>query len=141
MATKIAIPNHKGGVGKTTTATNLAHALAMKGYRVVAVDLDPQGQTSTALGLPQEPSVFKILVNPEEDALQWVRRTGRENLEIISGDRTTSTAQLVLNAENRPMSAIKTTLQELEPAYDFIIFDTAPLWAASRNGLSLRLTW
>jgi cellulose biosynthesis protein BcsQ len=59
----IAIGNQKGGVGKTTTAVTLAHGLALQNYNVLLVDLDPQGQCSSLLGLEQEAGVFNLLVN------------------------------------------------------------------------------
>ena len=127
MTAKIIVsPNQKGGVGKTSTTVHVAHSLALRGFRVLIVDFDPQGQAATALGLPQESGVFNLLVNTKTDPFQWVRRTGRENLAIVPGDRSTATAQIVLNAENRPIDSIKTTLRALAQAYDYILLDTAP---------------
>jgi len=127
MTAKIIIsPNQKGGVGKTSTTVHVAHSLALRGFRVLIVDFDPQGQAATALGLPQESGVFNLLVNTKTDPFQWVRQSGREKLDILPGDQTTSTAQIVLNAENRPVDAIKTLLRKLAQAYDYLILDTAP---------------
>ena len=122
----IVIPNHKGGTGKTTTAISLASSVALRGFRVLIVDFDPQGQAATALGLPQENGVFNLLVGSSVDPFQWVRRTGRENLDLLPGDRTTASAQVVINAENRPIDAIKSAVRKLTKAYDYIFFDTAP---------------
>ena len=126
MFKKIAITNQKGGTGKTSTALTLAGLLAQRGYHVLTVDFDPQGQCAVALGLTQEPGVFNLLVNTAFDIYQWIRPTGRQRLDIIPGDRTTATAQVVINAENRGMDAISTLLAPLRTEYDYIVMDTAP---------------
>lgn len=122
----IAIANQKGGVGKTTTAVSLAHGLALRRFRVLLADLDPQGQCATSLAVNPEAGVFNALVNPRSDIRQWIRDTGREGLDLLPGDRTTATAQIVINAENRPIDAILSILRGLRKEYDFILLDTAP---------------
>ncbi|MCX6066930.1 MAG: ParA family protein [Chloroflexi bacterium] len=137
-AKKASISNSKGGVGKTTTTTTLGHALALRGKRTLIVDFDPQGQCATALGLNPEPCVFNLLISPASGSShRWVRETGRENLDLIPGDRSTATAQIVLNAENRPISAVAEALASLSKEYDYILFDTAP----SAGGLQERAIW
>jgi chromosome partitioning protein len=126
MTTLITITNQKGGVGKTTTAVTLGHALALRGRRVLLVDLDPQGQCATSLALNPEPGAFNALINPMADLHQWVRETGRNALDLIPGDRSTASAQIVINAENRPIDAIRTVFKGLSREYDYLIFDTAP---------------
>ena len=112
MTKIITISNQKGGVGKTTTATNLAHRLNLKGNSALIVDFDPQGQCSTALGVVSENGVFNLMVANSSPG-QWVRKTGREGLHIIPGDRTTATAQIVLTAENRPITSVQDALKPL----------------------------
>lgn len=125
MTITITIANQKGGVGKTTTAVTLAHGLGLRDRRVLLIDLDPQGQCATSLGLQQEPGVFNALV-AKMDIQQWLRITDRQNLELLPGNRSTATAQIVMNAEQRPINAIKQMLKPLFGAYDYIILDTAP---------------
>lgn len=124
----IANPNQKGGVGKTTTASTLAYCLALRNRRVLLVDFDPQGQCSTVLGLPQEPGVFNVLINPSADIRQWIRVTGRAGLDLLPGDRTTATAQIVINAGPDPssMDYIRQVFKSISKEYDYLIFDTAP---------------
>lgn len=144
MATKvICIANQKGGVGKTTTAVTLAHGLARKGKQVLLIDLDPQGQSATALGLRPEPGAFYLLTmgdSSQESAFvrQWLRETGRENLRLIAGDQQTMAAQTVLNAQDKPISAIQQSVHRFSKEnLDYIIFDTAP----SVGGIQERAVW
>jgi chromosome partitioning protein len=140
MTKTITVANQKGGVGKTTTAVNLAHGLTLQGKRVLLVDLDPQGQCATILGLKPEPGTFNLLI-AEAPFKQVLRLTDREALLVILGDRKTSTAQTVLNVQRTPISFIHSKL--VAPAskegIDYIVIDTSPsvgelqeqaLWAA-----------
>lgn len=122
----ITVANYKGGTGKTSTTLTLSGLLSQRGRRCLIIDFDPQGQCAVALGLTQEPGVFNALVNTAFDLRQWIRPTGRERLDIIPGDRTTATAQIVINAENRGMDAIRKLLNPLKAEYDYIFLDTAP---------------
>jgi len=74
----ITVANQKGGVAKTTTAVSLAHGLAYRGKEVLLVDVDPQGQCASALGLEQEPGIFNLLVSgkPVRDVVRTTRRQG-----------------------------------------------------------------
>ena len=122
----ITISNQKGGVGKTTTAVNLAHALALKGRRVLLLDLDPQGQVASALGRDHESGVFNWLVAglPLADV---VRTTGRKGLFLIPGDKRTSSAQVLLNFEGRTLEAIRKEKPKIAAAtFDAVVIDTAP---------------
>jgi chromosome partitioning protein len=126
MMYSIAIANQKGGVGKTTTAISLAHGLALRDRRVLLVDLDPQGQCATSLAIDSEAGVFNVLVNPRADMHQWIRDTTRSSLDLLPGDRSTATAQIVINAENRPIDSIQSLFKSMTRDYECIIFDTAP---------------
>ena len=144
MPTKvICIANQKGGVGKTTTAVSLAHGLSQKGRRVLLIDLDPQGQSATALGRSPEPGAFYLLtmgMTPQETNFvqSWVRFSGREGLYLLPGDQQTMAAQTVLNAQDKPISAIRHSINRFfKEGLHYIIFDTAP----SVGGIQERAVW
>lgn len=144
MPTKvICIANQKGGVGKTTTAVSLAHGLSQKGKRVLLIDLDPQGQSATALGRSPEPGVFYLLTmgmtTPETTFVQsWIRSSGRQGLYLLPGDQQTMAAQTVLNAQDRPISAIRNSISRFfKDGLHYILFDTAP----SVGGIQERAVW
>ena len=144
MPTKvICIANQKGGVGKTTTAVSLAHGLTQKGRRVLLIDLDPQGQSATALGRSPEPGVFYLLTmgtTPQETTFvqSWIRSSGRQGLYLLPGDQQTMAAQTVLNARDQPISAIRTSVSRFfKEGLHYIIFDTAP----SVGGIQERAVW
>ncbi len=124
----ITVANQKGGVGKTTTAVTLAHGLAVQNYNVLLVDLDPQGQCASLLGLAQEPGVFNLLVNrpPLRDV---VRSTRRDGLWLLPGNKRTETAQIVLTMEGQPKRALARVFSN--PAVNshklhYIVCDSAP---------------
>jgi chromosome partitioning protein len=123
----VAIANQKGGVGKTTTAVTLAHGLALKNFSTLIVDLDPQGQCASHLGLEQGDGVFNLLVNrpPLRDV---VRTTGRAGLWLLPGSKRSKTAEVLLAVEGRGVDTLAGILTERVNGgkLHYLILDTAP---------------
>ena len=125
----VAIANQKGGVGKTTTAINLSVALAQLGQRVLLIDLDPQANATSGLGL--EPSVENSLYYPligEGKALDKIQSSQRHNLWIISGHMELAGVEIELARSGKHLTQLKDVLEELgkECDFDFCILDTPP---------------
>jgi chromosome partitioning protein len=125
MGKVITVSNRKGGVGKTTTAVNLGHGLALKGKSVLLVDVDPQGHIAPALGLEQESGLFDLLVGGR--LLKETIRRARENLWIVPGNQRTATAEAMLIYERAEPAVLRKALAgNANGGPEYIIFDTAP---------------
>ncbi len=128
MSKVIAIFNQKGGVGKTTTNVNLSSYIAAKGKKVLVVDIDPQGNTTSGLGVDKkalEHSIYEVLIE-QIKAEQVVIRTAVENLYIIPSSVNLAGAEIELtNIEGRE-KMLKRALSEVKDDYDYIFVDCPP---------------
>ncbi|HUJ25173.1 MAG TPA: AAA family ATPase [Myxococcales bacterium] len=140
MARILAVANQKGGVGKTTTAVNLAASLAAQEQRVLLVDLDPQGNATSGLGIPREqadrPTIYQALLG-ETDARSVALPTDVPHLFLLpaSGDLVGAELELI-NVENREQR-LRQALEPLRDSYDYILIDCPPsLGLLTINALS-----
>ena len=128
MSRVFAIANQKGGVGKTTTAINLAASLAVNDIRVLVVDSDPQGNATSGLGVSKEPhipSLYHVLLG-DTHAKDAIRSTGFESLDIITADKNLIGANLELvDIPNREYR-LRDRLADIRDAYQFIVIDCPP---------------
>ena len=128
----IAIVNQKGGVGKTTTTINLAAALSMRGKRVLLVDIDPQGNASTGLGIPRagrENSIYDILVDGA-DLIDVAIKTDVPGLMLVPSDIDLAAAELEIGNAAGRTTRLREALAKAQSgqgtAWDYILIDCPP---------------
>ena len=124
----LTVANQKGGVGKSTTAVNLGAYLALAGGRVLVIDLDPQGNATTGLGLDHrhlEQSVYDVLTGDIE-AEAAVRPTVVTNLDVLPSTIDLAGAEVELVSAISRESRLQRALSEVRPAYDTILIDCPP---------------
>ena len=121
---KLAIFNHKGGTGKTTTSVSIAAGLALKGLKVLLVDTDSQGNVGVSLGVKAERTLYHVLVmglKPQDVAVKV-----RENLDLLPSNETLAAAELYLAGRQNRDRILKDRLASAAAHYDVIILDCSP---------------
>ncbi len=138
MGKTVSIFNQKGGVGKTTTCINFSAALGIKGKKTLLVDVDPQGNSTSGVGIDKseiEASSYDVLIN-EIPAKEAVLATEFKNLYLLPANMDLAGAELELAETENRFSALKKALAPLVMEYDFIIIDCPPsLGLLSLNAL------
>ena len=128
MGRIIAIANQKGGVGKTTTAINLSASLTESGKKVLTIDMDPQGNTTSGLGIDKnqiENTVYEMILEelPTEECIQ---PSIMEGLDVIASNINLSGAEVELISLENKEFLLKDKVEKLKSEYDYIIIDCPP---------------
>ncbi len=124
----ISIVNQKGGVGKTTTAVNLASYLSELNHRVLLVDFDPQANASSAVGIKKEKinkTIYELLLN-DCDYKEALYPTAFKNLDLLPSSPNLAAAEVEIVNQNRREFILKEKIKPLKDYYDYIIIDCAP---------------
>lgn len=129
MGRIIAIANQKGGVGKTTTAINLSSSLAELQQRVLTIDMDPQGNTTSGLGINKdeaENTVYELLLEENMEAAECIQPSVMDGLDVIASNINLSGAEVeLINVENKEY-LLRDKIEQIKENYDFIIIDCPP---------------
>ncbi len=128
MSKIIAIANQKGGVGKSTTSINLSSCLAEKGKKVLVIDIDPQGNTSSGLGIDKnrlENSIYDVLID-EEEITNCIHKDVYENLDVLPANVNLSGAEIELIDLDDRSYVLKNKIDKVRDDYDYIIIDCPP---------------
>jgi chromosome partitioning protein len=140
-ASVIAVTNQKGGVGKTTTAINLAYCLSKSGKRVLLVDFDPQGNATSGLGVNKQ-TLEKTVLEVIRDGAgigEAVIKTPHKNLYIVPATPHLANAEVELANADRRFSRLKLALSQADE-YDFVVIDSPPsLSLLTVNGIAAGL--
>lgn len=122
----IAFANQKGGVGKTTSAVNIAADLGVLGKKTLIVDCDPQGNASSAVGAKSSDiTLYDVMMSgvPTEDAVQ---PTAFKNLDVLPSDMNLAATDIALADETKRERKLKTALEAIKDKYDYVILDCPP---------------
>ena len=128
MGRVIAIANQKGGVGKTTTSVNLAASLAEKGKKVLVIDTDPQGNTTSGFGLDKnevENTIYELMIG-ECDTKEAIQKNVVDGVDIIPSNVNLAAVEIELIDTEKKEYILRDAISKVKDNYDFIIIDCPP---------------
>lgn len=128
MGRIIAIANQKGGVGKTTTAINLSACLAEKGQKVLAIDMDPQGNMTSGLGVDKdeaEKTIYDMIIG-QAGIEEVIQKDVMENLDILPTNIDLSAAEIELIGVENKEFIVQKEVHKIRDRYDFVVIDCPP---------------
>ena len=128
MAYTISLANQKGGVGKTTSAVNCAAAIGALGKKVLLVDLDPQGNATSGVGVERRKakySSYDVMISRAKPS-ETIIKTAFDNLDVIPSQMSLAGAELELADEKNRSTILRDALQEINDSYDYIFIDCPP---------------
>jgi len=128
MGRIIAIANQKGGVGKTTTAINLSASLAVMDQKVLAIDMDPQGNTTSGLGIDKDElsaTIYNLLIG-DKDIKDCLLKNVFENLDLLPSNVQLSGAEIELIGIDRKEYILRNQISKIRDKYDYILIDCPP---------------
>ncbi len=134
----ISVAAPKGGVGKTTTAVNIAVGLSNKGKKTLLIDVDPSGYSSSAFGYDEEKIFANVidLYKQTKNVQEVIHRTQFPNLEIIPFERINYNEEVIFNRLTSDKTVLRSAVQEIKFLYDYIILDCPPfLYGSTVNSL------
>lgn len=128
MGKIIAFANQKGGVGKTTTCVNLSGYLATMGKKVLLVDLDPQGNATSGLGITKDMNVKSVynVISGENYVEEVIVKTGVNGLDLLPSEISLAGAEIELVSMDNRERVLKGIMNRLKPSYDYICIDCPP---------------
>lgn len=129
MGKAIAIFNQKGGVGKTTTNINLGASLAMRNKKILMLDIDPQGNTTSGIGISKKDlpyTVYDLLIEDDFDTQKAVINTGVENLDIIPASVDLAGAEIELVEIEGREGRLRQAIEKVKDNYDYVFIDCPP---------------
>ena len=136
MGRIIAIANQKGGVGKTTTAINLSSSLASMGKKVLSLDMDPQGNMTSGLGVDKdevEKTVYDLIIGNAE-VEECICKDALDNIDVLPSNINLSAAEIELIGVENKEYILKNEIDKIKDNYDFIIIEIKPINPYNRTG-------